>query len=112
MGQLGFATDRPATNVGRGGNVVPFDGRRRSSRSGESSAARLGVTEGVVVRLPLANRTSRRSEGPTVDAKAKPPDSGEQQFTPFDYVATAVLILSVFAAPALVWTLLRSASFG
>jgi hypothetical protein len=39
-------------------------------------------------------------------------DSNEQRFTPFDFVATAFLILSVFAAPALVWTLLRSASLG
>jgi hypothetical protein len=29
-----------------------------------------------------------------------------------DFVATAFLILSVFSAPALVWTLVRSASLG
>ncbi len=112
MGQLSFAMKRPAIVVSRGGNVVAFDGRRRPSRARETSAVRSGVPEGVVVRLPLTNRASRRSEEPTVVAKAKSPDGVEQRFTPFDYVATAVLILSVFAAPALVWTLLRSASFG
>jgi hypothetical protein len=111
MGQLSFAMNRPSIVASRGGNVVAFDGRR-PSRAREASAVRPGVPEGVVVRLPLANRASRRSDEPAVDAKAKSPDGVEQRFTPFDYVATAVLILSVFAAPALVWTLLRSASFG
>jgi hypothetical protein len=106
MGQLSFATNRPANVVSRRDNVLPFDGQRRSSRIREASAARPGVPEGVVVRLPAANRAS------IVDAKAKSSDGSEQRFTPFDYVATAALILSVFAAPALVWTLLRSASFG
>jgi hypothetical protein len=36
----------------------------------------------------------------------------ETRFSSFDFIATALLILSVFAAPALVWSLLRSASFG
>jgi hypothetical protein len=112
MGQFSFVTNRPAIVVSRSGNVVAFEGRQRPSRARQSSAVRPGATEGVVVRLPLANRASRRSEDPTVDAKAKSPSGSEQRFTPFDYVATAVLILSVFAAPALVWTLLRSASFG
>jgi hypothetical protein len=112
MGQLSFATDRPAIVVSRKDNVLPFDGRRRSSRPREASAVRPGVSEGVVVRLPPANRESRRSEEPTVNAKAQSSDSSEPRFTPFDYVATAVLILSVFAAPALMWTLLRSASLG
>jgi hypothetical protein len=107
MGQLSFATNRPANVVSRRDNVLPFDGRRRASRTREASAVRPGVPEGVVVRLPPANRVS------IVDAKARSSDDGsEQRFTAFDYVATAVLILSVFAAPALMWTLLRSASFG
>ncbi len=105
MGQLSFAPDRPALVVSRSDNVLRFDGRR-SSRTREASAVRQGVPGGVVVRLPQANRQG------IVDAKAKSLDGGEQRFTPFDYVATAVLILSVFAAPALVWALLRSASFG
>jgi hypothetical protein len=111
MGQLSFATDRPAIVVSRKDNVVPFDARRRSSRPRETSAVRPGVPEGVVVRLPLANRARRQSEE-GVDAKAQSAGGSEQRFTPFDYVATAALILSVCAAPALVWTLLRSASFG
>ncbi len=106
MAQLSLATDRPAIVVSRSDNVLPFDGRRRSSRIREASAVRPGEPEGVVVRLPAANR--RR----IVEAKVKSSDGTEPRFTAFDYVATAVLILSVFAAPALVWTLLRSASFG
>lgn len=109
MGQLSFATNRVVAS--RGGNVLPFDGQQRSSRARETSAIRSGVPEGVVVRLPLANRTSRRSEEP-VDATSKSSHGSEQRFTTFDYVATAVLILAMFAAPALVWTLLRSASLG
>jgi hypothetical protein len=112
MGQLGFATDRPAILVSRSGNVLPFDAQRRSSRPRETSAVRPGVPEGVLVRFPLANGARRRSEEAAVDVNAKSSDGSEQRFTPFDYVATAVLILSVFAAPALVWTLLRTASFG
>ena len=105
MGQLSFAPDRPALVVSRSDNVLPFDGRR-SSRTREASAVRQGVRDAVVVHLPQANRQG------IVDARARPLAGGEQRFTPFDYVATAVLILSVFAAPALVWALLRSASFG
>jgi hypothetical protein len=106
MGQLSFATDRPAIVVSRKDNLVPFDARRRSSRAREASAVRPGVPEAVVVHLSLANRQS------AVGAKAQSSGGSEQRFTPFDYVATAALILSVCAAPALVWTLLRSASFG
>jgi hypothetical protein len=106
MGQLSFATDRPAIVASRKDNVVPFDGLRRSSRAREALAARPSAPEGVVVYLPAANRQS------IVNAQAKPSDDSGQRFTPFDYVATVVLILSVFAAPALVWTLLRSTSFG
>jgi hypothetical protein len=108
MGQLRFATDRTAIVVSRKDNVLPFDARRSS----RASAVRPGVSEAVVVRLPPASGESRRSEEPTVNAKAKFSDGDEQRFTAFDYVATAVLILSVFAAPALMWTLLRSASLG
>ena len=106
MGQLSFAPDRPALVVSRSGNVLPFDGRR-SSRTREASAVRSGVRGRG--RCAFA---SGKSTASIVDAKAKSLDGGEQRFTPFDYVATAVLILSVFAAPALVWALLRSASFG
>jgi hypothetical protein len=112
MAQLSLATDRWATVVSRSDNVLPFDARRRSSRIREASAARPGVSNGVVVRLPVAIQESRQREASVIDAKANSPDGNEQRFTPFDYVATAFLILSVFAAPALVWAMLRSASFG
>jgi hypothetical protein len=106
MGQLSFATDRTAIVVSRGDNVLPFDGRWRSSRPHEASSAPAGVPEGVVVHLRPAKRQT------IANVEAKSSDASEQRFTAFDYVATGVLILSVFAAPALVWTLLRSASFG
>jgi hypothetical protein len=96
MGQVSFATDKPAITVSRTDNVVPFHASR-SSRNGLARATQSGLSDGVVVPLPLASRESRR---------------GETRFTSFDFIATALLILSVFAAPALVWSLLRSASVG
>jgi hypothetical protein len=112
MAHLSLATERPAIVVSPKGNVLPFDARRRSSRIGETSSLRPDAREGIVVRLPLPNRQSRRSEASSFNAKAISSDGDEQRFTAFDYVATAFVILSVFAAPALVWALLRSASFG
>jgi hypothetical protein len=112
MAQLSLATDRPVTVVSRRGNVLPFVAQRRSSRIREGSVAQPGVSDAVVVRLPVAMRERRQREASVVNAKANSPDGSEQRFTSFDYVATAVLILSVFAAPALVWAMLRSASFG
>src|SRR5271154_3483455 len=44
--------------------------------------------------------------------RAESSDNNEPRFTPFEFVATALLILSVFSGPALVWSLLRSASLG
>jgi hypothetical protein len=38
--------------------------------------------------------------------------NNEMRFSPFDFVATAILILSLFSAPAVVWTLLKTASLG
>jgi hypothetical protein len=115
MGQLSFATQRPAITVSRTGNVVPFHASR-SSRNGLARATQLGLSEGVVVPLPLASRESRRGASRTEesisDSPAGPSGGKETRFTSFDFIATALLILSVFAAPALVWSLLRSASFG
>jgi hypothetical protein len=110
--QLSFATDGPAVVVPWGDNVVPLDLRRRPSRVRPVSTVQPGVPEGVVVRLALAHRNGRPTQESAVTAKAKSLDGNEQGFTPFDYVATAFLILSVFAAPALMWALLRTASFG
>jgi hypothetical protein len=73
------------------------------------------LSGGVVVHLPLANGRSRSisfGEESITKVRAKSSDGNEMRFTSFDFVATALLILSVFAAPALVWALLRSASFG
>jgi hypothetical protein len=112
MGQLSLATDRRPNVVRRADNVVRFDPRRRTARVHAGAAGRSSLSKKVVVGFPLAHQDSRRIEEAIVQAKAKSSDGNEQRFTAFDYVATAVLILSVFAAPALVWTLLRSASFG
>jgi hypothetical protein len=112
MTQLEFATDNPAASHGQ--TVVPFDWRRRRAAYLSAAVGRSSLSEGVVVRLALANRETRwrGSHAGGSITRAKSLDGNEQRFTPFDFVATAFLILSVFAAPALVWTLLRSASLG
>jgi hypothetical protein len=116
MGQLKLAANQPAIAASRTENVVRFDARRRAShvRSGTDVGPR--SSGGVVVRLPLANTGTRRKAPRTdeniADGHAQPSRTNDTALTTFDFVATAFLILSVFAAPALVWTLLRSASFG
>jgi hypothetical protein len=116
MAQLSFAAHKPAIVPSQRENVVPFDARRRTSRARGAADALPRPSDGVVVRLPLATEGSRQSAPPTEESatKERPAFSGanERKLTTFDFVATAFLILSVFAAPALVWTLLRSASFG
>jgi hypothetical protein len=115
MGQLKFAANQPEIAANRAEIVVRFDARRRASHVRSDADAKPRSSEGVVVRLPLANRGTRQ-KAPRTDesiAKGRPESAGhETGFTTIDFVATAFLILSVFAAPALVWTLLRSASFG
>jgi hypothetical protein len=116
VAQLSFAADKPAIVTSQREIVVPFDARRRAPRVRGATDAEPRSSEGVVVRLPLANRESRqtapRAEETTTKQRPAHSNSNERRLTTFDFVATAFLILSVFAAPALVWTLLRSASFG
>jgi hypothetical protein len=114
MGQLRFAANQPAILANQRGNVVPFDARRRASHVRGGTDAQPRSSEGVVVRLPLVNEGTQkepRAEKSLVTARSGPAGN-ETGFTTLDFVATAFLILSVFTAPALVWTLLRSASFG
>jgi hypothetical protein len=115
VGQHNFATKQPAIAANRTENVVLFDARRRASHVRSDTDVQLRSSGGVVVRLRLANEGTRQ-KAPRTDestAKGRPDSAGnETGFTTIDFVATAFLILSVFAAPALVWTLLRSASFG
>jgi hypothetical protein len=115
MGQLKFAANQPAIAANRTENVVRFDARRRASHVRSDTDVQPRSSGGVVVRLPLANEETRQ-KAPRTDestAKGRPEFAGnETGFTTIDFVATAFLILSVFAAPALMWTLLRSASFG
>jgi hypothetical protein len=115
MGQVSFATDKPAITVSRTDNVVRFHASR-SSRNGLARVTQSGLSEGVVVPLPLASRQSRRGASRTEESisgsPAEPSGGKETRFTSFDFIATALLILSVFAAPALVWSLLRSVSVG
>jgi hypothetical protein len=114
MGQLSFAADKPAIVASQGENVVSFNTRRRASRAWLAPDAQPRFSEGTVVPLRLANRASRLRVSHTelTTGRTEVSDSSETRFTPLDFVATAFLILSVFSAPALVWTLLRSASFG
>jgi hypothetical protein len=115
MGQLKFAANQPAIAANLTGNVVFFDAGRRASDVRSDADVQPRSSGGVVVRLPLANEGTRQ-KAPRTDestAKGRPESAGnETGFTTIDFVATAFLILSVFAAPALMWTLLRSASFG
>jgi hypothetical protein len=115
MGQLSFATETPGITVSRTDNVLPFHASR-SSRNGLARVTQSGLSGGVVVSLPLASRESRRGASRTEvsigDSPTEPLGGKETRFTSFDFIATALLILSVFAAPALIWSLLRSASFG
>jgi hypothetical protein len=114
MGRLSFAVNEPATAMSPRGNVVPFDVRRRVPGARSASAADQRFSEGVVVRFPVANVVGREKGPRAGEGEATTDSSAEndQRFTPFDFIATAFLVLSVFAAPALVWTLLRSASLG
>jgi hypothetical protein len=116
MGQLWFAANEPAITASARENVVPFDARRRVSRIQGIADAQPRLPEGVVVRFPLANEGSSRGAPRAEESitKRPPKSSGSSgaRFTTLDFVATAFLILSVFTAPALVWTMLRSASLG
>jgi hypothetical protein len=108
MGQVSFAVGKPAVAVSYGQNVVPFNTGRRRARVRLYPAAQPRLSEVVVVRLPKTPRTDETiSKG-----RAMSSDSDEMRFTSFDFVAGALLILSVFTGPALVWSLLRAASLG
>jgi hypothetical protein len=115
MGQLKFAAGKPAVAASARENVVPFDARRRVSRIRGTTDAQPRLPEAVVVPFALANEGSRQGAPRAEESitKRAPKSSGsEARFTTLDFVATAFLILSVFTAPALVWTMLRSASLG
>jgi hypothetical protein len=64
MGQLSFATEKPAITMSRTDNVVPFHASR-SSRNGLAHVIQSGLSGGVVVPLPLASRESRRGASRT-----------------------------------------------
>jgi hypothetical protein len=109
MGQLSLAVDKPAVTVrSYRQNVVPFNTARHGARVRLSPATQRRLSEGVVVRLPKAPPAHETAS----KRRAESSDSGEMRFTTLDYVATAFLILSVFAGPALVWSLVRAVSFG
>jgi hypothetical protein len=115
MGQVSFAVDKPAIAASQGGIILPFNARRRVLL-GLSSATQPRLSEGLVVRFPLATvkgrqKAPRMEEGIT-KRRPDPSNSNETQFTPLDFVVTAFLILSAFAGPALVWTLASAASLG
>jgi hypothetical protein len=114
MGRISFAVYTPAIAMSPGENVLPFDVRRRVPGTRSASAVDQRFSGGVVVRLPVANVVGREKAPRAGEGTAATESSGgnEQRFTPFDFVATAFLVLSVFAAPALVWTLLRSVPLG
>jgi hypothetical protein len=115
MGQLKFPANQPAIVAKQTDNVVRLDARRRASFVRRAGDVQPRSSEGVVVRLPLASEATRQEAARTDEstAKGRPESAGnETGFTTIDFVPTAFLILSVFAAPALVWTVLRSASFG
>ena len=115
MGQLKFAANQPEIAANPVENVVRFDARRRAAHVRSDTDVQPHSTGGVVVRLPLANKETGQKAPRTdesVARRAQPSSTNDTGFTTIDFVATAFLILSVFAAPALVWTLLRSASFG
>jgi hypothetical protein len=116
VGQLKFAANQPAIVAKQADNVVRLDAWRRASHVRSAGDVQPRSSEGVVMRLPLANEGTRQKAAGTDESiareKAKSSGASDTGFTTIDFVATAFLILSVFAAPALVWTLLRSASFG
>jgi hypothetical protein len=116
MGQLQFVVDQPAIVASQRENVVLFDPRRRAAHIRGAADARPRAAEGVVVRLPVAYEGSRqtvhRAEQGAATERPASSGSSDTGFTTLDFVATAFLILSVFSAPALVWTLVRSASLG
>jgi hypothetical protein len=116
MGQLKFAANEPAITASPRENVVRFDPRRRVLRIRWTADAQPRLPEAVVVPFSSANETSRQGAPRAEDSTTKEPEKSsggiEARFTTLDFVATAFLILSVFTAPALVWTMLRSASLG
>jgi hypothetical protein len=116
MGKLSFAMDKPTALASHGQNVVLFDPKRRASRARAASTDQPHLSEGVVVYWPLANGESRhktpRAEASISKKQAGSSNTSEPRLTTFDWVATTFLILSVFSGPALVWTILRSASLG
>jgi hypothetical protein len=120
VGQMSFAVHNAAMAANQnaviaarqGENILPFNARRRVSYVRLAPATRPRLSEGVVVvRFPLATAESRQ-RAPRVEegVSKRPADSNndETRVTPLDFVVTAFLILSVFAAPALAWTLLAS----
>jgi hypothetical protein len=110
-----FAASQPAITANRAENVVRFDARWRTSHVRSDTDAQPHLSGGVVVRLPLANKETQkapRTDETVANGRPQSPSTNDTGFTTIDFVATAFLILSVFATPALVWTLLRSASFG
>jgi hypothetical protein len=115
MGQISFAVDKPALAGSQGKNILPFNARRRVPHVRLSPAIQPRSSEGVVVRLPLGAWESRqRARGMEKGVTKNRGDlsNNEMRFSPFDFVATAILILSLFSAPAVVWTLLKTASLG
>ena len=115
MGQFSFAVHNAAIGASQGENVLRFHARRRGSRVRLSPTARPRLSDAVVVRFPLPTVESRQRVPRVGDGiTTRPADSNndETRFTPLDFVVTAFLILSVFSAPALAWTLLSAASLG
>ena len=115
MGQFSLAVHNAAIGASQGENVLLFHARRRGSRVRLSPATRPRLSDAVVVRFPLATVVSRQRAPRVEDGiTTRPADSNndETRFTPLDFVVTAFLILSVFSAPALAWTLLSAASLG
>src|SRR5271170_2170959 len=105
MGQPSFTVDKPAVAVrSYRQNVIPFNTAWDGARVRLSPPGQPRLSEGMVVRLPKAFRAHET----TSKRRGESSDSGEMRFTTLDYVATALLILSVFAGPALVWSLVRA----
>ena len=115
MAQIRYAVHNASIVASQGENVLPFHARRRGSRVRLSPATRPRLSDGVVVRFPVVTVVSRQRAPRVEDGiTTSPADSNhdETRFTPLDFVVTAFLILSVFSAPALAWTLLSAASLG
>jgi hypothetical protein len=109
MGQFSLTVDQPAAAArSYRQNVIPFNTARYGARVRFSPATQPRLSEGVVVRFPKAPRAHET----TSKRRGESSDSGETPLTTLDYVATAFLIVSVFTAPALVWSLVRTVSLG